>query len=431
MQINPWQTLYVCSLEAANQALAMQADSLCAPFATDQGEFAINTNLDHWRLMEGGSGKLVRLVIELQHGWFRVDGAMRLLRGCCIELELSLKLQALEAKPGQSALVLDLRQANDDPEQSAPGFVTPVGFKSGEGDKSWSLLEQRLVSGLIAEHLVGQSALIDLILAEVDTTTTEKAAWLVQPYVDYSYVELADGRGFICLLGATSEPEGSGGGFDPMLFKRHSPIYSVVTKSLFVQHVLMPCLPAAFGANATPAHFLFDPKTQTISSAKAIATAKVKGYQPYINSLQVSVKGGEVQFVCKGSCDMNFLGVTMAFSIDSTYKLAYVAATGSLSFVLVKSTSENSHHIPVLTRVAFILGLGAVGLAMAIVMEFVVPAVTTGIVSKLANAPGLKNFGSSMAEPVRWLSDTSLIHQSVYLDDVLVVESDLAEAVRA
>ena len=68
------------------------------------------------------------------------------------------------------------------------------------------------------------------------------------------------------------------------------------------------------------------------------------------------------------------------------------------------------------------LGLGAVGIAMALVMEFVVPAVCNGIASQLAGAPGLRAFTSQVAKPVSWFGNEGLEIASVSLEDSLIIE---------
>ena len=192
--------------------------------------------------------------------------------------------------------------------------------------------------------------------------------------------------------------EGLEPGVDPALADGTHEGAFALTRDRFMECVVTSMLPGVYPGN-TAADFTYSPATGAITNTRTLSTGKVNGYEPKIGTLRVTTDGDALRLHADGTCDMNFLGVSMTFTVDARSPVTFDARRQAIGFRPDPNpTKSHDYQIPWLTRAAFWLAGGLPGLAM----EIAVPLVASGIAQGLTQQAGASMLAQNSTSSIAW-----------------------------
>ena len=418
MQLYGWDTVFASSIAHANEALAESREAIALPFAHRDGAVSVRGSAAGWSIVPGGSGQLVHLKVDIDNGEYKDGDTVTDISGISVVLEISLKLAplsdtasengALKADPPQKLfLQFDLRAVNKLAPKTALGWsaprgngaITPVRIDDPSG--KLGELDKIIISDAVAGFLVERSRHITTVLAEIDLVRHDDGGWLAPTETAYAYIERQDGFGALAVFSVTDgrPAEGIERVIDPALITTDAAGFFAMSPQMFLHHVILPMMPKAFGNGAKAKDFTYDAKHNRIVNAKHLKANKVKGYQPMIESLVMTVKGGALHMSASGKCDMNFMGVEMTFKVSATSPLTYDPKTQRIGFKSDPNPkSSHDYTIPPWTRVLWY----ALGILPGVVMEIVVPLIASSIATGLTTQAGNLMLAKNPPRTVHW-----------------------------
>ncbi len=418
MQLYGWDTVFASSIAHANEALAESREAIALPFEHHDGDVTVRGSAAGWSIVPGGSGQLVHLKVDIENGEYRDGDETTDLSGIGVVLEISLKLAPLSdagtengavkaGPPEKLYLQFDFRTVNKLMPKTALGWAAPRGSGAVTpiriDDPSGKLgdLDKIIISDAVAAFLVERSQHIATVLAEIDLVRHDESGWLAPTETAYAYVERQDGFGALAVFSVTDgrAAETIERVIDPALITTDAAGFFAMSPQMFLRNVILPMMPKAFGNGAKGKDFSYDAKHNRIVNTKALKANKVKGYQPMIKSLAMTVKGGALHMSASGKCDMNFMGVEMTFSVSATSPLTYDPKTQSIGFKSDPNPkSSHDYTIPPWTRVLWY----ALAVLPGVVMEIVVPLIASSIAGGLTTQAGNLMLAKNPPRTVHW-----------------------------
>jgi hypothetical protein len=238
------------------------------------------------------------------------------------------------------------------------------------------------------------------VFALINPADTGKAGWLSPMQSDYAYVQTGAGQGYLAILSVTSARNISQlpRQVDPAIVANLQQAIFVISPGMFMQNVIMPMLPAAYGHGTTAQTFTYNPVTGTIANTGNISTDGVKKgaitYDPYIGTLAIAIQAGNLNTAVTGGCDLG-LNMSMTFSISCSCPAVFDATSRTLSFLRDPNPQEShDSHIPWYDY--------AFGPLADLIIALVVPSIAGGIADNLTSQ--LQNLAlvNSPPQSVQW-----------------------------
>lgn len=408
MQTYGWDTVFLCSMERVNDCLRDKMSQLITTFAYDDGGVRMSGVFDAWRLVPGGSDKLLHFEIPIQSGTASFLGKDYDLAGIVPEMQLHAFIDNARAE-GASDLHFDCLLPGKKPGDTTPGAVTTVtpdvGTRLDRASILWGMLHDNLPKCLIANR-----DRLAYVFASVNPGIPGDQSWMSPKRFDYVYAEPVGGKtGCLGILSVVTDRDTSGlpRDVDPALTAgaESDDLFLLISPELFMKHVVMPGLPAAYGHGASPGSFVYTAGAVKNNGRLDCGTFRegMIDYHPYLDTLTIGVQGSALRTVANGSFDITGLtDAYVTFSVDSTNECLFDPATQQVRFAPDPHASHNyDKHIPWWEEALAVLG-GPIIVAIVVgVIEGITDSVAASIVGSL-NSGGNLSIAAAAPVAVRW-----------------------------
>lgn len=399
MDTKGWDVIFACSTNTANQQLAkhMQEETVSFYF-NKNGKVIFNGNFAPWEIV-GGSGKLLRFKTPIKQGTMKIgDDTSIDLTGVCPEMELQLTFIENVSIAGISNLTFNFTVHGKNPGDQTKGAVTTISPDTSgkldaldDGSMAESILRQYLPDIFIANR---QN--LAYVFAEINLVPPNSASWLTPIKFDYIYTHSETGYDTIAILGVTKDRDISRlpREIDGSLFDTQYEVYNLISEGMFLENIIMPTLPNAYGNGATSDNFVYNSKSDTIgviNNKGELSCPTVKWglthYYPKINSLEIKVDNDKVVNSVDGYFDITGLAnAYVTYSIISKNEFQF-NKPDTVSFLNDPNPTTNyEKHIPWYDWV-----FGAIGGPVIIIIVDSVIALVTDSLSKSVSS---STFGS-------------------------------------
>jgi hypothetical protein len=466
MDMKGWDAVFVRSLVGVNEQLAANMHQLVSTFDLTKDRIRISGTFGAWQIVETGSGKLLRFETPITDGTLEVtlpDGQVSShdLSGIRPLMEMQLTFINNTTGGNQTKLKFNCTLVGHGPGDQTPGAVTTV-----DPDVAKKVTDPEvtaLIRTYLPEVFIANREQLAYPFAQVNLVPPASASWLAPKYLAYLYLHPTTGHlGFLAILSLTTTRDVSKLPLevDGTLLDTTHEVFLLVSNRLFLEHQILPMLPAAYGHGATPANFavqnvshptgqVLDHKdliihadgtathTQVPVMIESFTDGKIinqgnltcnpvhygaEDYYPIITALEMVVQDASMVSTIAGYFDITGLaGASVTFTVVLNNKFAYDSKTNAISFLPDPNPIRNSvNHIPTWEWIVAAIG----GPIIIAVVDLVIYEVTSALGVAVTNSVGASGQNSlAQAGPavVSWtgmehfqITDMGL-HQHVYL----------------
>ena len=402
METYTWDTVFATTTDFANKALAASHDKLLPTFSFNMAGFQIDGAFGSWRIV-GGSGKFLHLELPVQSGrMLDRSGKSFDLSNMSVVVEVQLQLLPSQSDANIQSLQFHFKTVGDNTGDATPGVVTLIQVK----DLSNRLPEQdkNIFGHAIAECLVANAASVSYLFATISAVKSGANSWLNPVQSDYLYVEIEGGKtGFLAILSVIDHRDISQleRKIDPALLVGPGSGFFIISKELFLRHVIQPMLPAVFGHETTDQGFIYNTQANSIQNTGVFSTDAVQSgafwYYPKVNYLHITVFESDLACTITGSCDMR-LDINLTFGVYTRNTLKFDASSKLLSFGKDPNpTVQHDFHIPWYDYlIPGILGIGD------LILGIVVPLVADGIAGGIQQNASNLSLAKEPPQAIQW-----------------------------
>lgn len=452
MNLFGWDVLSACSQDKLNAMLTAR-QSAAQPkltYADPSQGLKISADFAPWQIMALGSNRRLRLALPIKTGSiasasFLAAAPVVALDGVTVEISIDLAF-ITDATGSTSGLTFNfVKPARDATDTSAGAIVIEAADTTGtlaRVDPSGMAATQ--LAGAFAACLVANKDQLGFVLAEVTLKAVAGADWLVP--VSHDYVFLPGGvvggvaqPGAVVLLALLQAPTGAAphAQVDQGLVSGVHDISLALAPGVFLQHAVMPALPASFvGATAASFAMSGDQITETMPLICQTVTNAGTGYTPILTSFRMSIAGSTLTVTCKGMFVITGLGqsnVTFSITQDMTvmvFPLPGTPLTGTLMLVAngPPVTDHDTHITPGYWALGVIFApfVGPImALVVIAVIDGVIAGVTAAVTSKVTTTGSTAGIGVAPMVALNWLGAGALTLQEAELDNGLVLRGAL------
>ncbi|MEV0094835.1 TULIP family P47-like protein [Streptomyces sp. NPDC050738] len=424
MNIYGWDTVSALSIDAANRSLAQNSARLVTQFKVSgetlgtsyelQGEFGT------WRIVPGGSGNILRVVVPIAAGTIRPASAGPVdLAGSSALVDVSLEL--LPTADGRSQnLVFAMHQAGRVGVPSIPGVVTPVRLNASPATaNTLGPVGEGLVLNAVAGALAAHASEVSFVFASLNLVPPASGSWLTPVRSAFVYQEPRGRSGQLVIMSVTTDRDISRleHTVDPELFATGDELAFAMSQDLLLTKLIAPALPQVFGGGSGPGCFGYDAGRHIITAARRFATNSVKEgaiwYTPQVGSLSVGVVGGQLALAVSGDCDLK-AGISMNWWITGQYPMAFDRTGQRVSFA--NSTGSRSGH-----SASIPWWFWAGGPLVEAITEVVVTMIADSLAGDLSAHLGSVGLGSLAAQSVHWQGARAFSASLARLNGALMV----------
>lgn len=394
MNLFGWDTAYAISISNINAALANNNGTIPQQFNYNQSGITMQGSFSPWRIVKGGSGKLLRMEFPVQSGTFSMAGQSAQLDGVVLVAEVNLDL--LPAGTSQKNLMFNLKAVAQNG-VTGPGLVTPINLLDPNGHLNAA--QHGLVYGLFPQYLVDHASQITFVFANVNFVPPATDSWLAPVQCDYAYLEKNDGSSYLGILSVTTNRDISGldRNIDPAIVSGNNNAGILISKQLFLRNVIFPLLPSIFQHGTTSNNFSLNANGDIVNHGSFPTDSVKKGaitYQPQVDSLLMTCSANYLLTSISGSCDLG-LNMSMTFGIVSKNVLNFNPANYQLTFAPDPNPYQtHDSHIPWYDYLF--------GVIPDIIIAIVVPEIADGIADDLDKYSSSINLAQAPPMNIGW-----------------------------
>lgn len=395
MEMGGWDVIYASNVTKLNAVLAASMQKLLTTFSYSDANTGISFSgtFAPWSIRPGGTANRINVQVPIKEGTLNGGGFSNLsLDDLEPVLNVALTLVQGTSIPATQDVAFDIKDASTDPSSAKDGDVYIANV-----DESGNL-SKRDPSGIAAEILkdnlpkcfVQNSDKIAYVFASVFTTPQDQP-WLKPKATRITYFGSQDGSlQAMAIKTLTQSPWGTDGlqtAVDPSLLQGGGTMFYALSKGVFLQNVLLPCIPKAIGHGVSASSFKFngpshpaDQDTCSITNTHSFDLPSVENagthYYPKVTHYKVVINNSQVITTASGSFDITGLaGASVDFNnLQVINQLYYDHANKRVAFKLVSHTEPSvDKHIP---WEYYLLALGGlIGLIIRGIIEIVVDVV--------------------------------------------------------
>ncbi len=330
-----WDTVYAASLDTLNHQWYMAqiagAGGCGTGFDAAFADWKISGQFGPWQLVPGGSGGEAHVCVQFQNGTVQFrDMSPSSLEGVSVIITVQIG-ELAQADDGSRELRLAFRYADNDPTTRAqPGAVALKTLVAPPGRLD---LEQRAGLGkALVETLMRSSDKVAFVLAKLNQVPMDAGTWLSPCSERFAWW-----GNFLVIFASTSSRDTSGLSIepDPELLTGAGDTFFAMSAALFLQNVVLPLLPEAFGHGMGPGDFFLDAERGVITNQRSFDLDSVPSglvyYTPVVDSLTLTLSRSGIHSVMSGHVDAHG-DTTMTFTLESEQAFAWDAASGRFLF---------------------------------------------------------------------------------------------------
>jgi P-47 protein len=392
LDIQDWDTISIIDVSSVNAQLRASLNKLIDSFdyqgtSAFGGSYTVSGEFGPWQV-SGGSDQLLNLDIPILKGTLSAGGRSTDLAGMTATVEVTLNLLPSPINAKVMELRFDFRVAGSKNSPAVPGLVRPISCSDPKNTGQSSY-----VMDAVANVLVHNASEVSYVFAEIGLVDLTIPSWLTPVRSRYSYQQPAGGKnGYLGVFSVTSDRDVSGLstqiGSD--LVSLSYPWSFLISGPLFLEHVILPMLPAAFPGTDTT-YFAFSNNTISITKPVNLQAVEPAGipYTPVVQTLALTIDDNKLSNSTSGTVDLHMPNASMSFSISTHDVLQYTASTNSFSFLPDPSpVTQSQNNIP---WYDYLL----VGLA-AVISLAIFPAVINAVANDVANAINSGDVGGQL-----------------------------------
>jgi hypothetical protein len=414
MQIHGWDTTFVCSAKRVNQLLQEHMSQLLVTFAYRDEAMEIAGEFQPWHIVLGGSEQLLRFAMPIKSGKLvnNLTNKNYDLAGVIPIMELQLHFIDNARVANTKELRFNFTVVGAHAGVTTPGAVTTVTPDSSPDHRlkqedpsgvAWSMLHDAF-----PKMLIHNRAQLSYVFATVNLVPPSSATWLAPKRFEYLYAEpVQGGVGYLGVLASTTDRDVSHlqRAVDPALLQGDYQLYYLISQAMFMEHVVMPGLPQAYGHGATPGNF--DWSAGAIRNNGRLSAGSVKWglihYHPHINTLTITVDDDALQSNASGRFDITGLKhAYVKFDFGTHNLITFDAATQSIKFE--KDPHPSRHHKKHIPWYDYLAG-GIGGPVILGVVDGVISVVSSSIASSVShslNVGGSLSVANMAVATVKW-----------------------------
>ena len=400
-----WDIVSCLNLPCVNRQLSSKDSTIPQNFSaagTDFVQYSVVGVFGVWQFVPGGAAQTARLQVGIVSGTYTFGSGSAAqvanLAGVGVVLDVSLALLPSQDLAGASELRFDLRAVGKAGAEQVPGLVVPIGVVDPAKVLTAEMADS--LPALIAGFLVANAAQVRHVFATVDPSAAAGTPWPAPVASIYVINAPNTGPAYLAILGVTTARDTSQlpRAVDGALFAGGHDACFAISAPMFLQHIIQPMLPGAYGHGTSAGTFRFNAASGAIESLQRIPTDGVKKgaitYEPYIDAMSVTLSGGCLVTSVNGGCDLK-LNISMSFSITSRTPAFYNGAEGTLGFLPDPDPEE--HHSADIPWYHYFLGP-----IPDVIIAIVVPIIASGIAADLTREMQQFSLAKSPPRTVRW-----------------------------
>lgn len=425
MELYGWDTVFACSNSKVNDTLKKNMQELIVSFDYEAEGIKMSGIFDVWQIVQGGSDSLLHFQTPIKSGSITAMGQTFDLAGVLPVMELQLDFIENTTTQGESDLKFDCSVVGTKPGDTTPGAVTVInpdtsGKLTGVGA---SILHDNL-----SQCLIANKAKLAYIFGSIGNPSKEN--WLTPKRFAYMYTQPVSGKeGSLTVLGVVTDRDISGlqKTVDSSLFSGDYSYYFLMSSELFLEHIVMPGLPKAYGHGTTTSNFKMS--GGSIVNVGDIGCDSHKWglitYYPKLTGLKVSIASGSLVTNASGRFDITGLAnAYVTFAIGSTNKCEFHAAQKTISFDADPNPSKTyDKHIPWYDWVGAAIG-GVIILGIVAGVMYAITGAIASSVSSAINASGNLSIAEIAPYNVGWNGLTNFDVKEAGLSDGFFMRGD-------
>lgn len=401
-----WDLVYACRMDRVNDSLKAGMQELIVSFDYNDGDIEITGTFDAWRLVFGGADKLLRFETPIKTGTVTVKSLNQTfgISGIVPEMELQLSFVDNVSTANVKDLKFNCITVGKKPGDQTSGAVTLVTPDTGDKFKEIEQHDKyRVLFGVLHDNLpklfIANRDKLAYVFAQVNLFIGGSSNWMTPKQYEYVYDQPVSGKtgylGILCMVtdgDISSLPRK----IDTALTSGDCEVFFMMSKAMFMQHVLLPVLPRAYGHGATAGNFIY--KAGSIKNNGRLNMGRVKAglayYYPHLDSVTITVEDSEIRTSASGSFDITGLkDAYVTFSVGTTNKAAFDKSRKVLAFEHDNHPTRQYHkHIPKWEWI--------VGGPLAPIVDLVIYIVSKEVPSSVTKAVNAGGGLAAVATPV-------------------------------
>lgn len=319
MTLDGWDTASITDIKLVNASMSARQNELITEFDFRERTLHLHGRFGAWEILPGGSLQLLNVRIPINSGALKgMPGRHSAvhLSGVALVLKVALRLLPPPVGSNKRDLMFDLLPSES---SGADDPVLPLDID--DPLNKLSELQKTLLRTTAAACLSAHAAEVSYVFASVETRGTTTSGLLSTPFSDWCHVVTSEGRQYLAVLGALSEPAGGVRKFDPGLIAKTGSAYLVLSNRMFIERVLAPTLNTDFRPRAP-----FVIKGDKIRNKHPIPLPPQKyglaKLEPVIRSIVFSLKASALSCVVSTKTDIG-LGAVLTCNLDMTMPFVF------------------------------------------------------------------------------------------------------------
>lgn len=435
MDTKGWDVIYMASTQKCNSILAKNMSGLISSFDYKSGEIELSGTFGQWKIVNGGSDKIVHFQIPILSGNLSVNGVETNLAG--VTPIIAIKLDFVDDPKNVGHKNLTFVAGGQGNSTASPNVFTVA--VDARGDEATITPQNNPVAwGIMNPHLPlvfsENQDQLSYVFAQINLVPPENDSWLTPREMDFAYLDANEGFFVIFTSLSVKNVSTLPKTPDTSTMDTSDDFYICVSEKVLLEKMIMPGLPAAFGHGTNASSFKYQSVTDIpgrmeigrIVNQGALETNTAKWalttYYPKIKSLSISIANNQLQVSTSGDFDITGLaGASCSFSVNLHNTFSFDPNSGTFSFEKDPHPSTSyQKHIPWYdwALVApFLLGL------VALILDLVTNSVTSSVTDSVSNSENAR-VSTALKNTVIWAGYDDLRLTSAQLAQALTLKSN-------
>lgn len=410
MDTKGWDIVYVCSNSATNTQLKKYMDENEINLSYSDENSKISLTFSPWEIVQGGSGKLLRIKTPVKKGELIFNNNPINLDGICPLIEIQLGF--FNDNSTKKSLAFNFLVKGAKPGDTTDGAVTII-----NADLNGIITDQielSLLNLALPSIFIENKTKFSYIFAELNLSPEEK--WMKPEKYKYTYISTTSNQyeGFLAILSVVTNRDISklSDAIDTKILNDNNNLFLLLSERMFLENMILPELPRSFGNGSKPTDFKFNKTSETTGEIVNVNTLNANpvewggvNYYPKIKKLRIKIEGSTMVINADGYFE--FMGFDQWFYTKSINKFVYNKDTKEAYFIPDSNPWYDYDSTP---WWVYILGL----------VVALIAAISTGVAKSVAKSMSFQannNFlGNIKTDVISWNKSDNIYVQNVILD---------------